>query len=96
MAPADVAQRRGTQLGSRLSAILQELQKRQTTEAPAVLEAHKSKRLSFVPEVTVAIMGVTGAGKSSFIRKVTANEEVQVGDSLRSSMVMSFVVCTLE
>lgn len=76
--------------------IIQELQKRQTTEAPSTLEAHKLKRLSFVPEVAVAIMGVTGAGKSSFIRKVTANEEVQVGDSLRSSTIMKLVLCTLE
>ncbi|CZR64341.1 uncharacterized protein PAC_14239 [Phialocephala subalpina] len=44
----------------------------------------KPRRRSVNPEVVVAVMGVTGAGKSSFIRRLTANDEVIVGDGLRS------------
>lgn len=34
--------------------------------------------------VIVAVMGVTGSGKSSFIRKMTGREDIVVGDSLSS------------
>lgn len=36
------------------------------------------------PEVMIAVMGVTGSGKSSFIRLVTGRSDVVVGDSLDS------------
>ncbi|KAN0081952.1 P-loop containing nucleoside triphosphate hydrolase protein [Elaphomyces granulatus] len=35
-------------------------------------------------EITVAVMGMTGAGKSSFIKKLTGNEDIVVGDGLES------------
>jgi predicted GTPase len=85
MASEDLATHRGSQMGSRLSAILQELQKRQATETPPPLGKQKSRKRSLMTEVVVAVMGVTGAGKSSFIRRVTENEEVHVGGGLQSS-----------
>ncbi|KAH7133894.1 P-loop containing nucleoside triphosphate hydrolase protein [Dactylonectria macrodidyma] len=36
------------------------------------------------PEVIIAVMGVTGSGKSSFIRLVTGRSDVVIGDSLDS------------
>ncbi|KAK5719923.1 hypothetical protein LTR15_007196 [Elasticomyces elasticus] len=36
------------------------------------------------PWATIAVMGVTGAGKSTFIRTVSGDSSVVVGDSLRS------------
>lgn len=37
-------------------------------------------------EITVAVMGMTGAGKSNFIKKLTSNESIVVGDGLESGM----------
>jgi len=34
--------------------------------------------------ITVAVMGMTGAGKSNFIKKLTGNESIVVGDGLES------------
>lgn len=36
-------------------------------------------------EVLIAVVGVTGSGKSSFIKRVTGNEEIEIGDDLDSS-----------
>lgn len=36
-------------------------------------------------EILVAVVGVTGSGKSSFIKRVTGNEEIEIGDDLCSS-----------
>jgi hypothetical protein len=83
MASEDGEIRRGAQMGSRLSTILQEFQKRQVAETPPQ-PIQRPKRRSIVHEVAVAVMGVTGAGKSSFIRKVTCNDEVRVGEGLQS------------
>ena len=38
-----------------------------------------------VPEKVILVMGVTGAGKSRFIRTTTGDSSVIVGDTLRSS-----------
>lgn len=81
--------RRASQLGSRLSTILQELQKRQVTEKPPSPVLQKPRRRSIVPEIVVAVMGVTGAGKSSFIRRLTGNDEVVVGNGLQSGRTLS-------
>jgi GTP-binding protein EngB required for normal cell division len=81
--------RRASQIGSRLSTILQELQKRQVTEKPPSPVLQKPRRRSIAPEVVVAVMGVTGAGKSSFIRRITANDEVVVGKGLQSGRTSS-------
>jgi ABC-type proline/glycine betaine transport system ATPase subunit len=35
-------------------------------------------------EVVVAVMGVTGSGKSTFIRNVTENKAISVGHGLES------------
>jgi ABC-type transport system involved in cytochrome bd biosynthesis fused ATPase/permease subunit len=35
--------------------------------------------------ILIAVMGCTGAGKSSFVRLVTGNNEVKVGHHLTSS-----------
>jgi putative ribosome biogenesis GTPase RsgA len=40
-------------------------------------------------EITVAVMGMTGAGKSSFIKKLTGNEDIVVGDGLESGTYSS-------
>ena len=39
----------------------------------------------------VAVMGDTGAGKSSFIKLVTGNDKVKVGGSLRSSKLLALL-----
>ena len=44
-------------------------------------------------EVIIAVMGVTGAGKSSFIRTVTGDSSVIVGDSLSSGTLIQRPVC---
>lgn len=36
------------------------------------------------PEVVIAVMGMTGAGKSSFIRRITGDQSIKVGDTLHS------------
>lgn len=36
-------------------------------------------------DAVVAIMGSTGAGKSTFVKRVTGSKQVQVGHSLESS-----------
>lgn len=33
----------------------------------------------------IAVLGVTGSGKSSFIKRVTGNEDIVIGDDLNSS-----------
>jgi hypothetical protein len=38
-------------------------------------------------DVVIAVMGVTGAGKSSFIAKVTERSDIPVGHSLNSGKV---------
>jgi Fe-S cluster assembly ATPase SufC len=37
-----------------------------------------------LPKLMIAVMGVTGAGKSSFIKTVTGRDDVGVGHGLRS------------
>jgi GTPase SAR1 family protein len=37
-------------------------------------------------EITVAVMGMTGAGKSSFIERLTLNKSIVVGNGLESGM----------
>ena len=49
------------------------------------MERRETEKRNFSREVIVAVMGVTGAGKSSFIRRLAANDDVQVGHSLQSS-----------
>jgi hypothetical protein len=83
MASEDGEPRSGSQIGSRLSVILQEFQKRQVADTTPQPKQRPKKR-SITREVVVAVMGVTGAGKSSFIRKVTGNDEVRVGEGLQS------------
>jgi septin family protein len=89
MAFSATAQVRGSHVGSRVSMILQEMQKRQADEMATALERRKSEGTKFARKVVVAVMGVTGAGKSSFIRRVTGNDDVQVGHSLQSSKIQS-------
>jgi ribosome biogenesis GTPase A len=38
-----------------------------------------------VPEIVVAFMGVTGSGKSSFIKALTGRNDIVVGHGLMSS-----------
>lgn len=45
-------------------------------------------------DVVVAVMGVTGCGKSSFIKKVTGRSDVKVGDSLTSGKLHSLYTVT--
>lgn len=36
-------------------------------------------------KITIAVMGPTGSGKSSFIRNLTKNQSIEVGHGLHSS-----------
>jgi ABC-type sugar transport system ATPase subunit len=42
------------------------------------------------PEVVIAVMGMTGAGKSSFIRRITGDQSIKVGDTLHSGKCITF------
>jgi putative ribosome biogenesis GTPase RsgA len=37
-------------------------------------------------DVVIALMGVTGAGKSSFISRVTGRDDIKIGYTLTSGM----------
>jgi predicted GTPase len=76
---------RSPQMGSRLSPIIEQRQKRQATETTPPVPKEAPRKRSLVQEVVVAVMGVTGAGKSSFIRRVTEGDRVEVGAGLKSS-----------
>lgn len=39
-------------------------------------------------DIVIAVMGVTGAGKSTFIRTVTGQNDVEVGHNLESGKVV--------
>lgn len=43
-------------------------------------------------EVVVAVMGVTGSGKSTFIRTMTEKDHVHVGHGLESGMLIPLLV----
>ena len=73
------------QMGSRLSSIIEQWQKRQATEMTPRAPKEAPRKRSLVQGVVVAVMGVTGAGKSSFIRRVTEDDRVEVGAGLQSS-----------
>ncbi|KIV87796.1 hypothetical protein PV11_03318 [Exophiala sideris] len=64
-----------------LSTILLELQKTRNTEIPQI---RTPRRLLLAGETVVGVMGVTGAGKSSFIRQITGNDEIEIGHGLQS------------
>jgi predicted GTPase len=76
---------RSPQMGSRLSSIIEQWQKRQATETTPPVPKEAPRKRSLVQDVVVAVMGVTGAGKSSFIRRVTEDDRVEVGAGLQSS-----------
>ncbi|KAJ9504307.1 hypothetical protein H2202_000363 [Exophiala xenobiotica] len=66
-------------IGSRLSEIIQNMQKQQVSSTE-----RQDRRPIIVRDIVVAVMGATGAGKSTFIRRVTENDTVVVGDGLKS------------
>ncbi|KAK5222752.1 hypothetical protein LTR72_005589 [Exophiala xenobiotica] len=70
---------RSPRIGSRLSEIIQNMQKQQ-----AASTERSERRPIVVRDIVVAVMGATGAGKSTFIRRVTGNDTVVVGDGLKS------------
>jgi len=84
MASEDLLTRRGSHIGSRLSSILGELQKKQAIDNPPSPDRPSPRRRSITSEIVVAVMGVTGSGKSSFIRRVSEIDEVVVGSGLQS------------
>jgi ABC-type hemin transport system ATPase subunit len=36
------------------------------------------------PDIIIAVMGMTGAGKSTFIRRITGDQSIKVGHKLSS------------
>jgi predicted GTPase len=48
--------------------------------ASALRDGPKRKGFVVSPQIIIAVMGVTGAGKSFFIRQLIANDEVKVGE----------------
>ncbi|KAK5211678.1 hypothetical protein LTR47_005400 [Exophiala xenobiotica] len=61
-------------IGSRLSEIIQNMQKQQVSSTE-----RQDRRPIIVRDIVVAVMGATGAGKSTFIRRVTENDTVVIG-----------------
>jgi GTPase SAR1 family protein len=49
---------------------------------------NQRSRAGEMAEITVAVMGMTGAGKSSFIERLTLNESIVVGNGLESGMYL--------
>lgn len=76
---------RSPQMSSRLSRIIEQWQTRQATETIPPVPKEAPRKRSLVQDVVVAVMGVTGAGKSSFIRRITEDDRVEVGAGLQSS-----------
>jgi predicted GTPase len=76
---------RSPQMSSRLSPIIEQWQKRQATETTPLVPKEALRKRSRAQDVVVAVMGVTGAGKSSFIRRITEVNRVEVGAGLQSS-----------
>jgi ABC-type lipoprotein export system ATPase subunit len=70
---------RSPRMGSQLSEILERLQKQQMK--PALRSSDKEIN---VREIVVAVMGATGAGKSTLIRRLTSDDNVVVGAGLQS------------
>jgi predicted GTPase len=70
--------------GSHLASIIMELQKKQIVESALSPIKAEPTRISTGAEVVVAVMGVTGVGKSSFIKRVTGDGRVEVGGGLKS------------
>ena len=79
MAEAECKPVRNPRIGSRLSKILQDLQSQQAASAQRSVAQPIS-----VQEIVVVVMGATGAGKSTFIKRATSDEAVVVGDGLHS------------
>lgn len=73
---------RSPSMRSQLSQIIQALQKQQEK-----LPVRSSDKKISVREVAVALMGATGAGKSTFIKRVTSADSVVVGSGLQSGMM---------
>jgi hypothetical protein len=46
-----------------------------------------SSKVPVPGDTVIAVMGVTGAGKSSFIKNVTGNASIQIGHGLDSRML---------
>lgn len=44
------------------------------------------------PEVVIAVMGITGAGKSTFIKLVTGRDDVVVGNRLSSGKLKRLLI----
>jgi predicted GTPase len=76
---------RSAQMSSRISPIIEQWQKRQATKTTSPVPKEAPRKRSLVQDVVVAVMGVTGAGKSSFIRRITEDDRVEVGAGLQSS-----------
>lgn len=68
------------QLNGRIAAILENLQKNQQKANVS----KSSSRPILTQKITVAVMGATGAGKSRFIKRVTEDDAVVVGEGLQS------------
>ena len=47
------------------------------------MPAHQT-HVAMETDVVIAVMGLTGVGKSSFIKNVTGREDIQIGHGLTS------------
>ncbi|KAF3901751.1 hypothetical protein AA313_de0202309 [Arthrobotrys entomopaga] len=73
-------------IGPQLARILTELQSKETAQHKSQSTSPETvkQRLLAPEELTVLLMGVTGSGKSTFIKRVTEDESVIIGRSLNS------------
>lgn len=55
--------------------------KSQTSSLPAI----SSLPTPMTDDVIIAFMGITGSGKSSFVKALTGRDDIVVGDGLKSS-----------
>ena len=79
-----------TRVSSRLSKIIEDMQRQHEASTQRSI-----RKPIVVREVVVALMGATGAGKSTFIKNVTSDEAVVIGEGLQSGKPAwrSFAIC---
>jgi ABC-type phosphate/phosphonate transport system ATPase subunit len=57
-------------------------------KAQDLAEAFSSLGLQPLGEILIAVVGVTGSGKSRFLRMVTQNNDIVVGENLDSGQCL--------
>jgi predicted GTPase len=71
---------------------MQSVSQKLTKSKDDVRRTNRNRNSKSRAEVVVAIMGLTGAGKSSFIQTVTGNRDVGIGHGLNSGTFLLMIL----